>query len=221
MHLSDGVLEWPVLASTTALAALGVAWGLRALPQARLPAAAVLTALFFVGGTLHIPVGIGSVHLVLTGLLGLMLGWAIFPVLLIGLTLQATLLSFGGFSVLGANLLMLALPAALMGSMLRPLLRAGLLRARLQGSKSGRWSRGTFWIGGMSAVLSVSGSISLLAFLLWWSGGSQWLSLIYILSAAHLPALLIDGAVTALTVGILCRSAPDVCLRLLEAPARD
>jgi ABC-type Co2+ transport system permease subunit len=141
MHLSDGVLEWPVLAGTTALAAVGVAWGMRVLPQARLPAAAVLTALFFVGGTLHIPVGVGSVHLVLTGLLGLMLGWAVFPVLLIGLVLQAALLSFGGFSVLGANLLILALPAALMGSVLRPILRAGLLRVRVQGSQSGRWSR--------------------------------------------------------------------------------
>ena len=120
MHLSEGVLQWTVLLSTATVAGAGVIWGLRSLPVERLPQAAVLTAIFFVGGTIHVPIGIASVHLVLSGLLGLLLGWAVFPVLLVGLLLQAVLLSFGGFTVLGANLLILGLPAALVGSVLRP-----------------------------------------------------------------------------------------------------
>jgi ABC-type Co2+ transport system permease subunit len=40
----------------------------------------------------------------------------------------------------------------------------------------------------------------------------------YVLSVAHLPALLIDAAVTALTIGTLFRAAPDLCQRLLETP---
>jgi cobalt/nickel transport system permease protein len=213
MHLSEGVLEWPVLASAAALSAFGVGLGLRTLSQDRLPTAAVLTAVFFVGGTVHIPVGIGSVHLVLTGLLGLLLGWAIFPVLLIGLFLQAVLLSFGGFAVLGANLLVLALPAALVGALLRPVLRSMVAVNRTSLSL-----RSVMGLGGLSAALSVGGSVLLVALLLWWSGGARWLSLIYILSVAHLPALLIDTAVTSLTVGALSRAAPDLCQRLLEAP---
>jgi cobalt/nickel transport system permease protein len=213
MHLSEGVLEWPVLASAAALSAFGVGLGLRTLSQDRLPTAAVLTAVFFVGGTVHIPVGIGSVHLVLTGLLGLLLGWAIFPVLLIGLFLQAVLLSFGGFAVLGANLLVLALPAALVGALLRPVLRSMVAVNRTSLSL-----RSVMGLGGLSAALSVGGSVLLVALLLWWSGGERWLSLIYILSVAHLPALLIDTAVTSLTVGALSRAAPDLCQRLLEVP---
>lgn len=213
MHLSEGVLEWPVLASAAALSALGVGLGMRTLTQDRLPAAAVLTAVFFVGGTVHIPIGVGSVHLVLTGLLGLLLGWSIFPVLLIGLFLQAVLLSFGGFAVLGANLLVLALPAALVGALLRPVLRS--VMAVNQASISLRRAMG---LGGLSAAFSIGGSILLAALLLWWSVGEQWLSLIYVLSVAHLPALLIDTAVTALTVGTLFRAAPDLCQRLLESP---
>lgn len=213
MHLSEGVLEWPVLASAAALSALGVGLGMRTLTQDRLPTAAVLTAVFFVGGTVHIPIGVGSVHLVLTGLLGLLLGWSIFPVLLIGLFLQAVLLSFGGFAVLGANLLVLALPAALVGALLRPVLRS--VMAVNQASISLRRAMG---LGGLSAAFSIGGSILLVALLLWWSGGEQWLSLIYVLSVAHLPALLIDTAVTALTVGALFRAAPDLCQRLLESP---
>lgn len=213
MHLSEGVLEWPVLASAAALSALGVGLGMRTLTQDRLPTAAVLTAVFFVGGTVHIPIGVGSVHLVLTGLLGLLLGWSIFPVLLIGLFLQAVLLSFGGFAVLGANLLVLALPAALVGALLRPVLRS--VMAVNQASISLRRAMG---LGGLSAAFSIGGSILLVALLLWWSGGEQWLSLIYVLSVAHLPALLIDTAVTALTVGTVFRAAPDLCQRLLESP---
>lgn len=213
MHLSEGVLEWPVLASAAVLATFGVGLGMRALSQDRLSTAAVLTAVFFVGGTVHIPIGIGSVHLVLTGLLGLLLGWAIFPVLLIGLFLQAVLLSFGGFAVLGANLLVLALPAALVGALLRPVLRS--VMAVNRNSVSLRSAMG---LGGLSAALSIGGSILLVALLLWSSGGERWLSLIYVLSVAHLPALLIDAAVTALTVGTLLRAAPDLCQRLLETP---
>jgi cobalt/nickel transport system permease protein len=64
-------------------------------------------------GTIHVPVGVGSVHLILNGLIGLLLGWLAFPVIFVALILQALLFSFGGFAVLGANTLLLAAPAVL------------------------------------------------------------------------------------------------------------
>lgn len=204
MHLSDGVLEWPVLLGATAVATVGVMWGLRQLPVHRLPQASVLAAIFFVAGTIHIPLGVGSVHLVLSGLLGLLLGWAVFPVLLIGLLLQAALLSFGGFTVLGANLLVLGLPAALTGWLLRPAL------ARLLMAPQSRSSQRALWLGGIAGALSLAGSMLLAALLLWISGGDRWVPLVMLLAVAHLPALLVDSVITALTISAVWRFAPDI-----------
>ena len=44
-----------------------------------------------------------SAHLILNGLLGVVLGWAAFPVIFVALLLQAVLFQFGGFTVLGVN----------------------------------------------------------------------------------------------------------------------
>ena len=221
MHLSEGVLQWPVLLSTATVAGAGVIWGLRSLPVERLPQAAVLLAIFFVGGTIHVPIGIARVHLVLSGLLGLLLGWAVFPVLLVGLLLQAVLLSFGGFTVLGANLLILGLPAALVGSVLRPRLARLLGDCRQDaGAKLGGVLRLSLamWLAGLAAALSLLGSMMLAAFFLWWSGGERFWPLISLLSVGHVPALLVDALITALAISALIRMAPDVCQSLLQAP---
>ena len=68
MHLSEGVLHTPVLLAGVALAAIGVAVGLRRLDSERLPLTALFAAAFFVASTIHVPVGIGSVHLILNGM---------------------------------------------------------------------------------------------------------------------------------------------------------
>ena len=113
MHLSEGVLHAPVLLANAVLAAGGVAIGLRKLEQERLPLTALFAAAFFVAGTIHVPVGIGSVHLILNGMAGLFLGWTVFPAFLIALLLQVLFFSFGGFAVLGVNLCIMAIPAVI------------------------------------------------------------------------------------------------------------
>jgi cobalt/nickel transport system permease protein len=228
MHLSDGVLEWPVLLSSAALSGTAVFWGLRRLPIERLPHAAVLATVFFVGGTIHIPLGVGSVHLVLSGLIGLLLGAAVFPVLLVGLLLQATLLSFGGLTVLGANLLVLGLPAAMVGALLRPYLVRTLAESDVYGVMAdptqavtrSALSRRAMWLGGVAGGLSLLGSMLLAALLLWVSGGERWVPLITLISAAHVPALVVDSLITALTISMLIRFAPDVARTLLVTARR-
>ena len=125
MHLSEGVLHTPVLLAGVALAGVGVAVGLRRLESERLPLTALFAAAFFVAGTIHVPVGIGSVHLILNGMAGLFLGWAVFPAFLIALLLQVLFFSFGGFAVLGVNLCVMALPAVAAHYVLRGYLSYG------------------------------------------------------------------------------------------------
>lgn len=111
MHLSEGILSAPVVLATLGVAALATAWSVRNLSEQAIPLAAILGCVFFALGTVHIPVGPGSVHLLLNGLLGVLLGWSAIPVIVVALILQAALFGFGGFAVLGANVLIMGLPA--------------------------------------------------------------------------------------------------------------
>ena len=177
MHIAEGVLDALTLIASTVLAAGGVAIGLRHLPESRLPLAALLGAVFFVASTIHVPIGVGSVHLILNGLAGLLLGWAAFPVLLVGLLLQAVLFSFGGLAVLGANLLLLAAPAVLAHYVLRSWLRADAPQARL------------LTAGVLAGVIGTAGSAAIAALLLAATGGREFAELIVLIVAAHAPVL--------------------------------
>lgn len=202
MHLSDGVASAPVLLVGSALAVLATARGLRELSPERLPLAALLAAALFVGGTIHVPIGVGSVHLVLNGLAGLLLGWVIFPVVLVGLALQALLLSFGGFSVLGLNLLILALP----GLIARAVVMPGLRRGRLDMA----------WAGGLVAAIAIFGSVTLTAMALALSGGNAFRELIVLIGVAQLPILLVEIMVSALVLGMMARAVPGLLQSVLE-----
>jgi len=74
MHISEGVLSPAILIGGTVLTTAGVAIGLKKLDQDEIPLIGILSAAFFVASLIHVPVGPASVHLVLNGLLGLILG---------------------------------------------------------------------------------------------------------------------------------------------------
>ena len=95
MHLSEGVLHSQTLIVGAVVAVVGIVLGLKRLQSDRLSLTALFAAAFFVASTIHIPVGIGSVHLILNGVAAIFLGWAVFPAFLIALVLQALLFSFG------------------------------------------------------------------------------------------------------------------------------
>jgi cobalt/nickel transport system permease protein len=196
MHLAEGVLTGPTLLASAALAVAGVALGLKRLDDRRLPLAALLGAVFFVASAVHVPVGVGSVHLILNGLAGLLLGWAAFPVIVVGLVLQAALFSFGGFAVLGANTLLLALPAVAAHYACRPLLMPGASRRQL------------LLAGALAGVIGIGGAAAIASVLLAASGGRQFAELIALLAVAHLPVLAIDAAVGALALVTLARLVP-------------
>jgi cobalt/nickel transport system permease protein len=123
VHISDGVLTGPWLVGGFALAAalaLVGAWRIR---DEEIPKVALLTAAFFVASLIHVRVPPTSVHLVLNGLVGVILGRRSCLAIPVGLFLQASLIGHGGFSTLGVNSCVMVLPALLAG-----LLFAGLRR---------------------------------------------------------------------------------------------
>ena len=103
MHLSDGFVPMDWCAAGYVLTAILVGIGLRRLREEDLPKIALMTAAFFVTSSIHVKMGPTSVHAVMTGLVGALLGGEAALAIFVGLLMQAMLLSHGGFTTLGIN----------------------------------------------------------------------------------------------------------------------
>jgi cobalt uptake substrate-specific transmembrane region len=196
MHLSEGVLHTPVLLTGVVLAVVGVAVGLRRLESERLPLTALFAAAFFVAGTIHVPVGIGSVHLILNGMAGLFLGWAVFPAFFIALLLQVLFFSFGGFAVLGVNLCVMALPAVAAHYVLRGYLKPDM----------GRMAK--LFTGLGAGIIGVGGAGVLASLVLALDGGKYYQDLIALLLLSHLPVFVLDGIISYGVISLLSKMYP-------------
>lgn len=197
-HIPDGVLSAPVLIVGALASASLLTVALRRLDDERLPQAAVLSAAFFVASLINIPLGPSSVHLLLNGLMGLLLGWTAIPALLVALALQAAFFGYGGLLVLGANTLNMALPALLCALALAPWMR------RIA-------PRSLFWIGALAGGLGVLGTGALVALSLALSGAA-FLPAAGVLLATYLPLALVEALVTGTAVRFLQQVAPELLL---------
>jgi cobalt/nickel transport system permease protein len=193
MHISEGVLSGPVLISGGALAAAGTAIGLKKLDYDRIAQAGMLSAAFFVASLIHVPVGPANAHLILNGLVGLLLGWAAFPAILVALVLQAILFQFGGITALGVNTMIMALPAVLCYIVCSPFLH----------KKSALALPAAFACGFLSVLLSALVLGLALVFT-----EENFFEVSAIVIVAHIPVMIIEGIVTALCVAFLKKVQP-------------
>ena len=194
MHISEGVLSAPVLIGGGVLAAAGTAVGLKRINYDRIMDVAVFSAAFFVASLIHVPLGPGSVHLVLNGLIGLVLGWASFPAIFTALLLQAVFFQYGGIVVLGVNTVTMALPALLCSILLRPWLTRKKFR------------HAACFAGGFLAVF-LSALLMAAALAL---SDSGFFDIAKMVIAANIPVMIIEGFVTMFIVSFLMRVQPEI-----------
>lgn len=195
MHISEGVLSPSVLITGGALAIAGCSVGLRRLDESRLMPVALLSATFFVGSLIHVPVGPASAHLILSGLLGVLLGWAAFPAIVVALLLQAVLFQYGGLTTLGINAWNMAMPAVLAGILFRP--NAGHRGWKLL---LPAFCCGAFGVAGAALLTALS-----LAFT-----GEGFTAAAKLLFVAHLPIMVVEGFITAFIVSFLAQTRPEL-----------
>ncbi|WP_420555257.1 cobalt transporter CbiM [Neptuniibacter marinus] len=195
MHIVDGALAVPVLAVGAALTVAGVAIGLKKMDYDHLPQVGVLSAVFFIASYIHLPIGFSSVHLILNGLIGLALGWAAFPALLVALFLQAVFFGFGGFLVLGVNVVNIALPAVLVYYLCG------------KGIRSSSPKVAAVWgaAGGAGAIVLTT---VMVAFSLMLSG-EAFLLAAKVTFLAHIPVMIVEGFVTAAAVLLIRKVKPE------------
>jgi cobalt/nickel transport system permease protein len=193
MHISEGVLSGSVLLTGGAFAAAGTAIGLKNLDYDRIAQVGILSSAFFVVSLIHVNIGPSSVHLILNGIVGLLLGWAAFPAILVALTLQSLFFQFGGITALGVNTVIMALPAVLCYYLFGSLIK-----------KKHSISIAASFAGGF---LSVFFSALLLGTSLIVTEQNFWeVSMLVVM--ANLPVMIIEGIITAFCVTFLKKVHP-------------
>jgi cobalt/nickel transport system permease protein len=181
MHISEGVLAAP---------------GLKKMDYDRIPQVGVLSSAFFVASLIHVPVGPSAAHLVLNGLLGLLLGWAAFPAILVGLTFQALIFQFGGLTTLGINTFNLAMPAIVCYTLF------GRFVSQHQPGLA-------MWLAFACGFGSILLSALLVALSLIFTGES-FVAVAKLLVVAHLPVMVIEGFVSAFCLAFIMKVRPEL-----------
>ncbi|MGI6679863.1 MAG: CbiM family transporter [Dehalobacterium sp.] len=189
MHLADGVLSAPIIAATYGITIAGMAIAAKGIKDEDIPKISLMAGTFFAVSLISIPVPPTSVHPLLCGLIGIILGkrapWAFFPALL----LQALLFRHGGLTALGANTIMLSIPAYLSYLMynLMPIKKAAVK-------------------GGIVGAVSVMMTVAILIILLALTDArfaSGDFSVVQIAVVGHVPVMIGEAILTAFAVQFL------------------
>jgi cobalt/nickel transport system permease protein len=202
-HIPDGLLSAHVLIGGAALTAAGLVWSLRYLDERTIPRTAVLSAMFFAGSLLAVPIGPTSVHLLFSGLMGLLLGALTIPAVFIALILQAVMFGFGGLTTLGVNTVNIAVPGVLFGALFASFVRDAMpVRAGV--------------LAGICAALSVATTGAAVATALLLSS-SDYVPSAKILLITYLPLMLGEALITGVAITFLKQAKPETFARTKEA----
>ena len=204
VHLSDEILP-PLLwmGGYVGAAAVG-AVAIRSLRPESVPRVAVVTSAFVVASYIHIPLPVAgtSVHLVLNGLVGILLGPAALPAIVVALFLHA-LGGHGGIQPLGVMTLALGSGALLGHWIFRVLGRhAGKARAAAAGFLAGAVA--VYW-----SAFIIFGAL--------WIAGESLHVLARLVLAAYGVLAIVEGIVTAVTVSFLATVKPSLLRGPTEA----
>jgi cobalt/nickel transport system permease protein len=196
-HIPDGVLSAPVLIGGGVVSAVALGWSIRQLDDNNLPKVAVVAALFFVASLINVAIGPTTVHLLLSGLMGLVIGWATVPAVFIALILQAIFFGFGGISTLGINTANIALPGVLWALAFAPLLRRTASPV------------GVAVLGATVAALSVLTTALMVAAALALSDPAYIASARLVL-VTYIPLIVGEALIVGFSCGFLARVTPDI-----------
>ncbi len=196
MHISDGVLSAPVWAGSYAVAFGIIAVSLKKIQINSMPKVAVMTSTFFVASLIHVPLGPTSVHLVLNGLVGIILGPAAFISIFVGLMLQAFLFQHGGITTIGINAIIMGTPALLAYAVFS-------LRNRFH------FKTKEFVFGALAGGLGVFFGTIILALALI-TTGSEFVEVARYAVLVYIPVIAIETIITGFIVSFLMKVNPEI-----------
>lgn len=195
MHIADGIVSGAVIATGFAVTAALAAVTMRKVDLEEIPKISVVTAVFFVANFIHIPFVVASIHLILNGLAGVILGKRAFMAIMLGVVLQS-FFGFGGISVIGVNSVMLGGGA---------LFAYGIWQLRHYVSFPNK----EIVFGALAGGLGIffSGCVLALALI---TTGEAFLVTAQAVLGYHLFLMVIEGAVAGACVSFLMKTKPDL-----------
>ena len=199
IHISDGVLSWQVLAVGWGISGVILFLTLRRIKVEEIPKLSVITAVFFVASLFHFPVGPTSVHFILNGLVGVILGSLSYPSIFIGVLLQAFLFGHGGVTVIGVNTVDMGIPALLVYGIFK------VVNKFIRSKSSISFGLLGSLVGGLAVAMGVA-----LCALMLYTTGAQFTNVIKALILFHIPIILIEAAVVGSVVSFLFKVKPEI-----------
>ena len=196
VHISDGVLPPVMLAAGFLFSFILLFFSMKGMKAEEIPKISLITAALFVASLAHFPVGPTSVHLIMGGLAGILLGRRAFVGVFVALTLQAIFFQHGGLSVLGVNAFNIGVPALL----------AWQLFERRRGLDS---PRREFVFGALAGGLATQASVIMVSLELLALGDAFSEISIFILGA-HVPVVLIEAVVIGAVAGFVFKVKPEM-----------
>lgn len=196
MHISDGVLPAPVWVGGYLVTAGITAVTMKKMRTEEMPRMAVMTSAFFVASLVHIPLGPTSVHLILNGLAGILLGPLSFISILIGLAFQALLFQHGGITTIGVNAVMMGIPAIVCYKIFC-----------FHQKVHFRWKETLF--GAIAGGVGVFLGIIILAVLLV-TAGDEFIGVAKYAVVAHLPVMGVEAIISGFVVSFLAKVKPEM-----------
>ncbi|MDB5306410.1 MAG: cobalt transport protein CbiM [Gemmataceae bacterium] len=197
VHLSDGAIATPWLIGGFVGAGVLLAIAAARLTEEWVPRIGVLTAAFFVASSVHIKLVVlpTSVHLILNGLVGVILGRRAPLAVTVGLALQYLLVGHGGLSTLGLNACVVGLPAVLAGQLFPVLRRAGVP---------------AFPLGCLLGAGAAGAAVGLNFLVLLAGGKDDWTTLAELVLLAHVPVVVVEGLMLGVVVRYLEKVKPEM-----------
>jgi len=183
MHISEGILNTPIVVISSIITIIIVSYFVKILEVSSVGKTGSLSALFFVASFIHIPLGFTSIHLVLSGLIGALLGFEAILAIFIALLFQGLFFGYGGISTLGINTLIIAIPA-LLGYFIY----------------NTDWRFKLFLVGSVPIVVS-----SLLLFIVLIINGDEFITSAKLIFLANIPLCVIEGIISYFTLKFLQR----------------
>ncbi len=196
MHIADDILPLSMTLPGFLGAGLVVADGLRRLAPATVPRVALMTSAFLICSLIHVPLGPTSVHLLLHGMVGIILGPLSGLAIAVALALQAVLIGHGGITALGVNVLCMTAGAIV----------ARTVFAVVRGHRSARWA----FLGGFAGATLAVWVSALAVYAALRIGGDEFRGLAGVVLLAHAPISVIEGLVAASAAAFIVRVKPDL-----------
>ncbi|HOI19478.1 cobalt transporter CbiM [Methanothrix soehngenii] len=196
VHISDGVLPLAMLAAGFLFTLILLVFSMRNIRIEEIPKVSLITAALFVASLVHFPIGPTSVHLIMNGLAGILLGRRAFIGVFVALTLQAVFFQHGGLSVLGVNAFNIGVPALLAWQLFEK--RRGLESPHLEAV-----------FGALAGGLAVLASVLLVSLELL-ALGEAFNEISLLVIGAHLPVIIIEALVVGAAAGFLLKVKPEM-----------